>query len=118
MSESIVQRKLAKLIQQEMGDILRQYPGLPSGSMVSISVVRVTADLGLAKIYITVLPDSQLEPAVNHLNDQSWDLRHKLSAKIRNKARKMPEVRFYADDSFREAERIDALLEDIIEDEE
>lgn len=110
MSETIVQKKIGRLIHEELSSIMvhgRQY--VP-GAMLSISVVRPTGDLSLAKVYVTVFPDSQLEGAIEVLNENSWELRKLLSARIRNKMRKMPELRFYPDDSFREAERIEGIL--------
>ena len=113
MSESIVQKKLAKLILQDLGEIIRvNFDGAP-GSFLTISVVRVTADLSLAKVYVSVLPDSQLIETTKALNLDAWRLRKELAAKIRNKVRKIPELMFYPDDSFIQAERIDELLNEI-----
>ncbi len=112
MSESIVQKKLARLIQEEMAAILMQGKYV-SGGMLTVSQVRVTGDLSLAKIYVSIFPDSLLESAVESLNGNHWELRKLLSARIRNKMRKMPELRFYADDSFREADRIEQLFKDL-----
>ena len=116
MSESIVQKKLSKLIQQEVSIILTQESNYIRGALLTVSVVRVTADLGLAKIYVSVLPDSQLDKAVEVLNEQSWEVRHLLARKIKNKVRNIPEIRFYKDDSFKEAEKIDQILRNLEED--
>lgn len=113
MAESIVQKKTAKLIQQELGDIFSHELTYLSGALLTISHVRVPADLGLAKVYVSVLPDHRLEEATNLLNEQSWEVRHALSRRIRNKLRKMPELRFYADDSFKEAQRINQMLDEM-----
>ena len=86
--------------------------------MITISVVRVTGDLGIAKIYITTLPDSKLEETVDRLNEGSWQIRKQLAARIRNKVRKMPELRFFVDDTFEEAARIEKLLDEVKKDEE
>ena len=113
MSETIVQKKLAKLIQQEMGEIIQHERMGMSGSLVSVSLVRVPADLGMAKVYITAFPDKALGQVVEDLNENVWEYRKKLAAKIKNKVRKIPEIRFYPDDSFREAEKINQLLDDL-----
>ena len=112
MSESIVQKKLAKLIQQELGEIIRK-DNVLSGGLVSVSVVRVPADLGMAKVYLTVFPDKELDNVVNVLNESAWNYRHLLAGRIKNKVRKIPEIRFYPDDSFREADKINQLLDNI-----
>ncbi|MEM6264345.1 MAG: 30S ribosome-binding factor RbfA [Bacteroidota bacterium] len=110
MSETVVQRKTAKLIQQELSEILSFGKLAVPGVMLTLSVVRVTRDLGLAKVYVTAMPEDQLAGTVEYLNEQSWEVRHALSQRIRNKLRKMPELRFFVDDTFKEAERIEQLL--------
>ena len=118
MSESIVQKKLSKLIQQEVSIILTQETKYVPGVLLTVSVVRVTADLGLAKIYVSVLPDNQLDRVIEVLNEQNWEVRHLLARKIKNKVRNIPEIRFYKDDSFKEAEKIDQILRNLKEDSE
>ena len=113
MSESVVQRKVAKLIQQEIGDILRKTDIAASGVLITVTVVRVTKDLSIAKVYLSTLPDSRLQETVDSLNENAWDIRYQLAARIKNKMRKMPELRFYIDDSFAEAEKIDQIFQDI-----
>jgi ribosome-binding factor A len=111
MSESIVQKRTAKLILQELADIFSHELTYLPGALLTISQVRVPPDLGMAKVYVSVLPDARLEEAATTLNEHAWEVRHALSRRIRNKLRKMPELRFYADDSFKEAERINRLLD-------
>jgi ribosome-binding factor A len=118
MSETIVQKKLAKLIQQELADILRREFSLISGVLITVRLVRVTGDLSLAKVYLSVLPDEQLNAVVDGYNEHAWHIRKALAGKIRNKVRKIPDLRFYGDDSYQVAERIDQLLHDVQKDEE
>ncbi|WNJ18526.1 30S ribosome-binding factor RbfA [Pontibacter sp. G13] len=113
MEESIVQKKTAKLIQQELGTILQREHNYFPNVMLSIHVVRITKDLGLARIYLTAFPDGQLEEVADTLNEHQVEIRRALSARIRNKLRKMPEIRFYPDDSFRESQRINDLLDNL-----
>lgn len=117
MAESIVQKKLARLIQQEVSTILVHGNQYVPGAMITVSLVRITADLGLAKIYLTAFPDNLLPKAVETMNEHNWEVRKKLASKIKNKVRIIPEIRFYKDDSFIEAEKIDRLLNEIKEDE-
>ncbi len=113
MGESIVQKKVAKLVQQELGEYFSHEKNYLPGALLTISVVRVPADLSLAKVYVSVLPDTRLEEAATTLNEKAWEIRHALAQRIRNKVRKIPELRFFADDSFKEAERINQMLEEM-----
>lgn len=118
MEESLAQKKAARLIQQELSHVLSfEFRALP-GTLLTLSLVRVTADLGLAKVYVSVLPEVLLEKTVHHLNDHHWELRRALTARLRNKFRKSVELRFYADDTLAEAKRINDLLDSLHGEEE
>ena len=112
MSETIVQRKVAKLIQRELGAIIDRGQ-FYSQAMLTVSVVRVTRDLSIAKVYVSCFPEKHLPQAIETLEAESWQIRKSLGQRIRNKVRKIPEVRFYGDDTLQEAERIEELLDQI-----
>ena len=113
MAETIVQRKLAKLIQREVGEIIDRGKFFP-GAMLTVSVVRVTRDLSIAKLYVSSFPEQKLDPAVKLLNEESWNIRKQLAQRIRNKVRKIPELRFFGDDTLQEANRIEKLLNNVL----
>lgn len=113
MAESIVQKKLSRLIHEELSQMFTASQRGKLEVLLTVSQVRVTGDLSLAKIYISAFPDAKLEETIKDLNDRDWEIRHALAAKIRNKVRKIPELRFYADDSFSEASRINQLIEEL-----
>jgi ribosome-binding factor A len=118
MSESLIQSKLANLIRKEISAALGMGQNYVPGGMLTVSVVRITGDLSIAKIYITTLPEAHLEEAVERLNANSWEIRKNLAARIRNKVRKIPELRFHVDDSFEEAARIEKLLDAVKKEDE
>ncbi len=113
MSETVVQKKISRLVQKELSEIIRLGSSYSMGTMVTISIVRITADLGLAKVYVSVFPEDKLLPVVDHLNANVWEIRKSLAQRIRNKLRKMPEVAFYADDTLQEVERMEKILKDL-----
>jgi len=113
MAESKVQKKLSKLIQQELSELLQQKHVYMYGIMTTVSQVKVPADLSLAKVYIAIFPDAKLEEAVSLFNENAWEIRKSLAARIKNKIRKVPELRFYEDDSYKEADRISRLIDKI-----
>lgn len=113
MSETIVQKKIASLFQMELSEILSRQLTYVPGILLTVTMVRVVPDLSLAKVYISTLPDAKLEETIKALRDNSWEVRYALGQRIRNKVRKIPELVFFADDSFVEAERINNLMEDL-----
>ncbi|MEZ4829437.1 MAG: 30S ribosome-binding factor RbfA [Bacteroidia bacterium] len=115
MSGSIQQKKTEKLIQFEISEIIRTHPAFSQGSMVSVTVIRLTPDKGMAKIYLTVFPDDKLEAVTDAMNAHMHEIRRLLAARIKNKVRIVPEIRFYADDSFREADKIERIFKKLDE---
>lgn len=111
MAESIVQKKLSRLIQEELSQMFTLSQRGRLEVMLTVSQTRVTADLSLAKVYISAFPDNKLKETVDDLNERNWEIRHALAGRIKNKVRKIPEVRFYADDSFAEADKINSLID-------
>lgn len=82
------------------------------GIMVSVSVVRVSPDLGIAKAYLSVFPSEKGNEVVEHLNSNIKAIRFELGNRVRHQLRIIPEVRFYLDDSLDYIEHIDNLLKD------
>jgi len=97
-----IQRKLAEIIPKEIKD-----PRL--GTMVSISAVKVTADLGHAKIYFTTLADPTLTTSI--LNGAAGYLRTALARTIT--FRTVPQLRFVYDESIEYASRLNHLINQV-----
>ncbi|MFK7971476.1 MAG: 30S ribosome-binding factor RbfA [Bacteroidia bacterium] len=110
MSETNVQKKVGRLVQEEISMILSSTLNYFKGSFLTVSGVDMTGDLSIAKVHVSILPDSKLQEAVDTLNENSWEVRKELSRKIKNKLKKMPELRFYGDDSFQKIERLEEIL--------
>ena len=111
--ESIRQQKVSRLLQKELGLLFQnQFKHLCQGNMVSITVVRVTPDLSFARVYVSVFPTKEPGKLVEFFNDHIYEISHALYQRIRNQFRKMPEVRFYYDDSLDYADRINEILSD------
>ncbi|MEQ9187535.1 MAG: 30S ribosome-binding factor RbfA [Cryomorphaceae bacterium] len=111
--ESVRQQKVSRLIQKDLSSLIQaQFKHLGNGSMVSITVVRITPDLSFARVYLSIFPATEPKKVVDSFNDNLPEICHALYQRIRNQFRKMPEVRFYHDDSLDYAARIDELLSD------
>jgi ribosome-binding factor A len=112
--ESVLQRKVAKLIQVEVSTILQRETQYSMGTMATISVVRVTRDLELGKIYVSIFPETNAQEVVKNLNKNVWEIRKFLAARIKNQMRKMPNIQFFWDNTLQEAEKIDQLFSTIV----
>ena len=80
------------------------------GAMVTVSEVRVSPDLSLAKTYVSIFPSAKAEEVMKTLNDNIKVLRGELGHLVAKQLRIVPEIVFYLDTSFDYAEHIDELL--------
>ncbi|GAB5537930.1 MAG: 30S ribosome-binding factor RbfA [Salibacteraceae bacterium] len=111
--ESVRQQKVSRLLLKEVGLLFQQeLKHLCAGNLVTVTVVRVAPDLGFAKVYLSVFPEKKPKEFIASLNEAMGEVTHRLYPKIRNQFRKMPELRFYHDDSLDYAERINEILPD------
>ncbi len=105
------QLKVAREIQKEMAEIIRG-KGMAAfqGALVSVSEVKISPDLAIARIYVSVFPSDKGEAVMGILDQNSRALRGELGNKMRNQLRIVPEINFYLDSTLDYAEHIDELL--------
>lgn len=109
--ESTRQKKIARLIQKELGDIF-QKEGRASfgGKMISVIQVRMSSDFSLAKVYLSIFPGVTREDFEMLVNNRKKKIRYELSRRIKNQVRAIPELAFFLDDSLDYIEKIEKLL--------
>jgi len=111
MSGTIRQQKFAKLILRELGDILQQdKKGIMGGLFVSLAEVRVSPDLGFAKVYVSMMLAEDKQKALERLNTHKREIRHALGNRIRNQARIIPELVFVIDEVEENAMKMEDLI--------
>ena len=109
--ESVRQSKIARLVQKELARYFQvESRSLLPGKMITVTVVRVTPDLGLAKVYLSIFPENQNEDNLEVVSKHTKTIRTVLGNNIRHQVRIIPELAFYLDDSMDYVERIDRLL--------
>ena len=108
--ETTRQAKIARLIQKELSEIFRQQTAKTHGVIVSVSAVRVSPDLSIARVYLSVFPSEKAPELIESINKSAKTIRYELGTRIRNQVRIIPELRFFIDDSLDYIERIDELL--------
>lgn len=110
MEESTRQKKVARVIQRELGNYFqRNSANYAKGGMITVTQVRVSPDLGIAKVYLSIFAVDDKEAVVQVIRDRTWEVRKHI-AKERNELRVAPDLHFYIDDSLDQIERIDDLL--------
>lgn len=108
--ESTRQSKIARLIQKDLSNIFQSQTRQMRGVLVSVSVVRVSPDLSVAKAYLSIFPSDRAEELLNNINSQAAQIRFELGNLERHQLRIIPELKFFIDDSLDYIENIDNLL--------
>lgn len=108
--ETTRQQKINRLIQKELGEIfLLQTKGM-QGILVSVSAVRISPDLSIAKAYLSIFPSEKGKELLTNIKANVKALRFDLGQRLAKQLRIIPELAFYLDDSLDYLENIDRLL--------
>ena len=108
--ETTRQAKIARLLQKELSEIFRQQTAKTQGVLVSVSAVRVSPDLSIARVYLSIFPSDKAEVLIESINKSAREIRYELAQKVRYQLRKTPELSFFIDDSLDFIANIDSLL--------
>ena len=108
--DSTRQKKVSRLLQKELGQILQLKSNELGGKMITVTIVRVSPDLSLAKVYLSIFPHKKDEDVLLPLKEHSSQIRHELGNRVRHQLRIIPELAFFVDDSLDYIENIENLL--------
>ena len=109
--ETTRQQKVARQIQKDLAEIIR-LRGMAAydGAMLTVSGVKITPDLALAKVYFSIFPSAKATEIMEQLQNETSRLRGELGRRVSKQLRIVPELVFYLDDSLDYVEHIDELL--------
>ena len=109
---SIRQSRVEGIIQQELSTYFqRNAREICLGAMVTVTVVRVTSDLSLARIYLSIFTGPEKGEVLKSIQEHARKIRGEVGKSLKN-MHKIPELQFFIDDSLDYAEKIDKLLKD------
>lgn len=108
--ETTRQQKINRLIQKEMGEIFLLQTKQMRGVLISVSTVRVSPDLGIAKIYLSIFPSEKSKELLDNIKANAKAIRFDLGQRVGKQLRIIPELVFFLDDSLDYLENIDKLL--------
>lgn len=106
---SIRQGKIESVIQSELAAFFHKNTSICLGSMVTVTVVRVTADLSLARCYLSIFASKDKAEVLDSIQQNTGKIRGEVGRKLKN-LRKIPALKFHIDDSLDYASKIDQLL--------
>ena len=105
------QYKVSRLLQKELGHVFqREGNSIFKGKMITVTEVRITADLGQARVFLSIFPATEKALFDKTMGEHTQHIRHELAMRIRHQLRMVPELKFFLDDSLDYIENIDRLL--------
>ena len=102
--------KINRLVQKELSEIFRLETAKTTGVLISVSHVRVSPDLSVARVHLSIFPTQKGAEMISNINANATAIRYDLSQRLRYQLRRTPELTFYIDDSLDYIEHIDQLL--------
>lgn len=106
-------KKVERLIQKELSLIFQQNTFIEQGNvLISVTVVRISSDLSVARVYVSIFPDDLAENVLKQITEHTGKIKYELGNKVRNQLRKIPDLKFFIDDTLEYASKIDNLLKE------
>jgi len=106
------QKKIGGVLQKDLAEILQNHlrdSGV-TGILISVSKVKVTTDLSIAKVYLSIFPSKNANPVLEDINKIKYKIKHELAQRTKNQLRRMPALEFFVDDSLEYIENIEKSI--------
>lgn len=105
------QLKVSKELQRHLAEIIRAR-GMAAfdGAMITVSGVRISPDLAVAKVYVSIFPSQKAANVLKMVENASKSIRGELGKRVAKQLRIVPELVYCLDDSLDYVEHIDELL--------
>ena len=104
-------KKVERLLQKELSIVFQQNSYSYQGKLISVTSVRLSSDASIARAYISIFPTDNIDEILDIVVKSTGTIKYDLAKKLRHQLRKMPDFKFFIDDSLDYADRIDKLLE-------
>ena len=113
MQEGKRQKQVGGLLQEELSTIFQRM-GLTmmEGGMVSIVSVKITPDLLEARVYLSIF-QANAKAVMQRIEETAWEIKKQLAAKVKGQLRRIPELKFYHDDTLEHAFRMEEIFRQI-----
>ena len=119
MEEGKRQKQIGGLLLEELSAIFqRKGLNVVDGGMISISSVKITPDLLEARVYLSIFNIKDAQGMLKKIQEKSWEIKKDLSARVGRQLRRMPELRFYLDDTLDQVFKMEELFRKIHGDEQ
>jgi ribosome-binding factor A len=107
------QEKLGRQIQRDLVEIFMHHKEWLGGQFVTISALQISPDLSLAKVYLSLFNTKQRQTVLENIELHQREIRMELARRLKNQVKKVPELRFYEDESQDYANKMDQIFEEL-----
>ena len=118
MEEGKRQKQVGGLIQEEVSAIFKRLGlGMMDGGMVSVSNVKITPDLLEARIYLSIFGVKDEKALLKKIEERKWEIKKELAGRVKTQLRRIPELRFFLDNSLDQVFKMEEIFRQIKEEE-
>lgn len=112
MEESQRQKKIASVLQRDLVEVLQSAAthGGKRGILISVTKVKVTVDLSVAKVYLSIFPNDKAKDLFEGILSNTPLIKHELAQRTKHQLRRMPQLEFFIDDSLEYIDQIEKSL--------
>src|SRR5690606_3016611 len=112
IEESQRQKKIGSVLQRDLVDVLQNAAtqGGMQGILISVSKVKVTVDLSVARVYLSIFPNDKAKELLVGIKSNTPLIRHELAQRTKHQLRRMPNLEFFVDDSLEYTDQIEKSL--------
>jgi len=112
MEESQRQKKIASVLKRDLVNVLQGAAtrGGMQGVIISVSQVKVTVDLSIAKVYLSIFPNKKAAELLEGIKSNAHLIKHELAQRTKHQLRRMPQLEFFIDDSLEYIDQIEQSL--------
>lgn len=116
MQENKRQKQIAGLLNEELSGIFQRLGlNMMEGGMISISSVKITPDLLEARVYLSIF-QADAKAVMKRIEDRKWEIKKELAIKIKQQLRRIPELKFFLDDTLDHVFKMEELFKEIKKD--
>jgi ribosome-binding factor A len=114
MNESKRQKQISGLLNEELNDIFRRMGlNMLDNGMISITAVRITPDLLEARVYLSLFQVKDPKATMKKIEDKGWDIKRELAGRVKQQLRRIPELKFFQDDTLDHVFKMEELFKQI-----
>lgn len=116
MQEGKRQKQVGSLLNEELNAIFQRLGlSMLNGGMVSITDVKMTPDLLEARIYLSFFQVRDVQTTLQIIEQRGWEIKRELTARVAKQLRRMPELKFFHDDTLDQVFKMEELFKKINE---